>query len=300
MISSPSAGSQLAQIAEYVETLAKDPRSPVFVPLTEIYRKMGLLDDAYQVASSGVRHLPEFAPGHVVLGRVQSQCGDLSAAMGSFARALDLDADNLPALKGLAKAKHQSGDAAAARQLLEKAATLAPDDEALRQFLKRIAPEEKASEPIAPAPSSQPSVRSSRRGHRTSADPFTTVTIAEIYIRQGFLRRALKIYRDLLASDPSDENIRQRLIALKQQIVEQAEQEQQDIDLAEEKGAEAAIDRGDEEPESPQTLAAEAPAVDEVAPASSESFTTPSEEGGEPLAVLTRWLDAIRQRRAHV
>ncbi|HKK00879.1 MAG TPA: tetratricopeptide repeat protein, partial [Desulfuromonadales bacterium] len=235
---------------------------------------------------------------------VQGQCGDLSAAMGSFARALDLDADNLPALKGLAKAKHQSGDAAAARQLLEKAATLAPDDEALRQFLKRLPPdpEEKASEPIPSAPSPQPSVRSSRRGHRTSADPFTTVTIAEIYIRQGFLRRALKIYRDLLSSDPSDENIRQRLIALKQQI---AEQEQLDIDVAEEKGAEAAeaeaaIGRGDEEPESPQAPAVKAPAVEGVPPVSSESFTTPPEERGEPLAVLTRWLDAIRQRRAHV
>ena len=307
MTTSSSSGSQLGLIAEYVETLAKDPRSPVFVPLSEIYRKMGFLDDAYQVASTGVRHLPGYAPGHVALGRVQSQCGDLVAASGSFSKALDLDADSLPALKGLARVKRQSGELTEARRLLERAVALAPNDETLSRILASLAPEEKAP---ASAAAPAPAARMARRAHRPPADPFTTVTIAEIYIRQGFLRRAHKIYRDLLATDPGDEEIRQRLIALKDQIAEQEMRE------AESEGGESGgIELGAAEPVYEEAGPSLSPSVEESAPALVETSSPVGEEAAEAvpanvssprdaismsLAVLTRWLDAIRQRRAHV
>lgn len=304
MTTSSSSGSQLGLIAEYVETLAKDPRSPVFVPLSEIYRKMGFLDDAYQVASTGVRHLPGYAPGHVALGRVQSQCGDLVAASGSFSKALDLDADSLPALKGLARVRRQSGELKEARRLLERAVALAPNDETLSRILASLAPEEKA-----PASAAAPA-RIARRAHRSPADPFTTVTIAEIYIRQGFLRRALKIYRDLLATDPGDEEIRQRLIALKDQIAEQEMRE------AESEGGESGgIELGAADSMYEEAGPSLCPAVEEPAPAFVETsspvgedtteavpanVSSPRDDVSMSLAVLTRWLDAIRQRRAHV
>lgn len=310
MTTPSSSGSQLGLIAEYVETLAKDPASRVFVPLSEIYRKMGLLDDAYQVASSGVRHLPGYAAGHVALARVQSQCGDLTAAAGSFSKALDLDADSLPALKGLAKVKRQVGDVAEARRLLERAATVAPNDETLRSLLAALPLEKKAPET---ADATVSAARTPRRAHRPPADPFTTVTIAEIYIRQGFLRRALKIYRDLLATDPSDEDIRQRLIALKNQI---AEQEMQEAG-AEGGESEGLVESGvvEQTPRDtglssvglggeavPDALVETAPAVSEdvATEVVAENVSSPQDGTGATLAVLTRWLAAIRQRRAHV
>jgi hypothetical protein len=45
-----------------------------------------------------------------------------------------------------------------------------------------------------------------------------TATVAELYIQQGFLKRALKIYRDLVEANPNDEELRTRLIELKHSI----------------------------------------------------------------------------------
>ncbi len=54
--------------------------------------------------------------------------------------------------------------------------------------------------------------------HVVGKDPMATVTVAELYIRQGFLKRALKIYRDLVEASPDDEELKQRLISLKHSI----------------------------------------------------------------------------------
>lgn len=52
------------------------------------------------------------------------------------------------------------------------------------------------------------------------SDPLATVTIAELYIKQGFLKKALKIYRDLLDANPGNDDLRQRIVDLKHCIDE--------------------------------------------------------------------------------
>ena len=46
------------------------------------------------------------------------------------------------------------------------------------------------------------------------AAPFVTATMAELFVRQGFREQALDVYRQLLASNPSDEGIRARIAQL--------------------------------------------------------------------------------------
>lgn len=45
----------------------KNPRSRVFAPLAESYRKLGLLDEAYKVLKNGLKHHPDYSLGHLVL-----------------------------------------------------------------------------------------------------------------------------------------------------------------------------------------------------------------------------------------
>jgi tetratricopeptide (TPR) repeat protein len=54
-------------------------------------------------------------------------------------------------------------------------------------------------------------------------DPLTTVTLAELYVSQGFTKRALTIFRELLEADPENQQLKNRILALKQEIDEDEE-----------------------------------------------------------------------------
>lgn len=280
----------LGQVARYTETLARDPQSTVFVALAEIFRQCGLLQEACAVAEKGVQTLPEHAPGYVVLGRIQAQQGDVQSAMGTFETALTLDAGNADGLKGLARLCHLQGDSAKSRALLGKLLELAPDDQAARKMLAALPPEPPPAPvvPTPPVPAAQ-TVESAaveskpQRSPRSAVNPnapISTATIAEIYVRQGFTLRALKVYRDLLQADPHNEEIRRKLVDLKARI-------------------EAEEGKQSGRPAEPETDSAGLPQPE----SGTIHETAPATEGGHAfsaLGQLEKWLVAIEQRRGHV
>ena len=229
-MSETAAPSLLGKIAGYTEILAKDPRSNIFVPLSEAYRQMGMLDDALEIVSKGVRALPSYAPGYTALGRIQVQRGARGEAVAAFEKAIELDRENLAALKGLASLKLQDGDREQARLLLLRLAAIKPDDAAVQKTLRHLAGTSSASPSSAGETTqvknqpSSPSNPSPKPGA-----PISTPTIAEIYIKQGFPKRAMKVYRDLLDADPHNESIRQKLIALKKSLAVAEQQELREI-----------------------------------------------------------------------
>lgn len=278
MASNSAGGSLLGKIAAYIEILAKDPRSTVFVPLAEAYRQMGLLDDALEIATRGVQTHSAFCPGYTVLGRIQAQRGELSAAAGAFEKALLIEPQNLTALKGLAKVRMHQGDRGRALTLVQRAVSLSPDDAAAQKMLAALAaspPTPAAVVPTKPAGSAEPAAA-------PVDEPISTATIAEIYIRQGFFNRALKVYRDLLAADPHNDEIRQKLVALKRRI------ESQEASAGVKKQADQ---------EAPQASPAPPEPEPEKQP---EAAPTEMEDAPRQLEALTLWLDSISRRRAHV
>ncbi|HXV22047.1 MAG TPA: tetratricopeptide repeat protein [Desulfuromonadales bacterium] len=273
MTPNAAAGSLLGKIAGYVEILAKDPRSTVFVSLAESYRQMGLLDDALEVATKGVKALPSFSPGYSILGRIQVQLGNVDAAAAAFERALLIDPENLLSLKGLARVRMQQGGQVEALRLVRRAVALKPDDNVAQKMLAALV--SSAATPDLATP-----LRPVAAVH-SHADPISTPTIAEIYIRQGFLGRAMKVYRDLLQADPHNEEIRQKLVELKLRIETQ-------------KSAPAATAPADL---ATTIVEVPVPAVDTAA----GSEPGPGETAAaQQLAILTRWLDSISRRRADV
>lgn len=56
-------------IYDYLRRLKQDPGSKVFAPLAEAYRKSGMLKEAVEVATEGLRYHPDFLGGRVALGR---------------------------------------------------------------------------------------------------------------------------------------------------------------------------------------------------------------------------------------
>jgi tetratricopeptide (TPR) repeat protein len=231
-------------IAGFSQILAKDPHSTVFVSLCDAYRRAGRLDEALQVARKGVQALPWFCPGHVVLGKIQVQLGNLNEAQEAFNKALTLDGESLAALKGLAGIYTQKDRPEIARQVLQRALQVYPDNSSVRHLLSQLPgePEEEGEDSDA----------------AVSDPPIATVTIAEVFLKQGLLPQACQVYRDILQAEPGNETIRKKLDELERFLAGQDE-----------------------------------PVFRERAEAPEER----PETGGDALTILQGWLERIRQRR---
>ena len=62
-------GSFSPLIFDYLKKYQEDPRSRVFAPLAEAYRKAGMLNEAVEIAKEGLRVHPQFIGGRVALAR---------------------------------------------------------------------------------------------------------------------------------------------------------------------------------------------------------------------------------------
>ncbi len=311
----PESNSFWSDIKKFEEILAKDPQSYCFAPLSELYRKVGLLDDALNVAKRGCDLHPTYVGGFMALGRAYHEKGMKAESRVALESVVRSTPDNLLAQKILSQIYVEAGEFAAAEIALRTILTLNPGDlesQVLLESLKRAsnaqgAPfsENSAEATAAPAVGSpfeqewsddeflleelevvedvaaeraemkEPSFSSdiisfpkvseeksegpefeeflvqehgelptttigepsaagvesdeksapsiadvSPEFHEECAategkDPLTTVTLAELYVSQGFLKRAFAIYRELLMANPDNEELKQRLSNLK-------------------------------------------------------------------------------------
>ena len=202
--------SLLGKIAAYTEILAKDPRSTIFVSLSEAYRKMGMLSEACNIAENGLASLPDYCPGHVVLARIRCQQGDLRASEVSFVRALEIDPQSLAALVGFSRICLLQERHAEARSLLLKARELSPADPVINKLLLSL-PEEVERLPPASSDIKRAEVDAEASSVQSVEEPVETVTLAELYLKQGLADKALGIYRNLLARDPDNLELRRRI-----------------------------------------------------------------------------------------
>jgi cytochrome c-type biogenesis protein CcmH/NrfG len=268
----PETTSFWTDIKKYEETLAKDPQSYCFAPLAELYRKLGLLDDAVNVATRGCEIHPEYVGGHMALARAHFDKGLKGEAKAAFEKVVRATPENLLAQKLLSQIYIEEGNTVAAINALRMMLSLNPGDtesQTMLDSLSRIAetaaeqldepPETLAlagdaedmttvmSEPLPdetlleevevieelaeedfveeefPCPevtpaSSAPGPLDMEEFPDEVKGSLATATLADLYISQGFPKRAIAIYRELLKTDPENRELKQRLIDLKLDI----------------------------------------------------------------------------------
>jgi tetratricopeptide (TPR) repeat protein len=338
------------EIQRFEDMLAADPRSLSFAPLAELYRKLGLIDDAISVAKKGCDLHPDFPGGFLALGAACFDKGLKDQARPALERAVALNPENLSAQKLLGQLYVEQGEIALAQRALEQVLQQNPDDaesalllrsfastsrdaapgqqsaeeteiieelteelEELTEVIEESAEYEPDYEPEdeqedeqewEPAPqhpsapnqaAASPAITESATSPmepklsedsdpfefseifeaprdlapHPSRDPLTTATLAELYVSQGFLEKAMGIYRELLLADPENAPYRLRLIELK------SAQDRQKEGTGRPTSA-AVVEQ--------TALAKEAPAPVDAVPADAH-------------AELSRWLDNIRRRR---
>ncbi|HEX3232586.1 MAG TPA: tetratricopeptide repeat protein [Gemmatimonadales bacterium] len=92
----------ISEIEKLERRYAENPQGLTFAPLAEVHRKNGDVARALELLRSGLELHPDYIPASIVLGRCHLDLGDLPAAETAFTHVLNLDGENVIALKALA------------------------------------------------------------------------------------------------------------------------------------------------------------------------------------------------------
>lgn len=225
--------------------LSKSPDSYCFAMLSEIYLKVGLVYDALRTAREGVARHPRYLAGlralamachagglndeslavlkqvteampedhqsQKLLGRLLVDAGDRDAACQAFRTVLEFVPNDLKCrtelesleVSGRSMYPSQSGDEGGEEEILEDLEIIEELDILDEELpVSDLLEEEELNEPeLATEPHN---------------DPLSTGTLAELYVKQGFINKALEIYRSILADDPGNRAASTRIAELEQ------------------------------------------------------------------------------------
>ena len=286
MTTASTGGSLIGKIGSYLQIITKDPSSTAFVPLAEAYRQIGLLDDALEAARFGTEMLPHFSPGFSTMGRILGQMGRLDESLSAYSRALSIDRQSQAALVGLSRLHLVRGERDQAQKILQQAKEFHPDDEKISDMLVAL----DLPRPWANIKQASKAQEQGPSHESAPGEPIATATLAEIYVKQGLLDKALEVYQGILAQSPENESARKRIMRLQEMLGVDVKPAAEDVQVPEEPLQEP----------SPVVAAVEEP-VESTPAAMEESPVTQREsKDASPLAVLQRWLSVIKNGRSNV
>lgn len=163
-------------------------------PLAEAYRLEGKLDDALRVGRAGVQAFPGHVGIRIVLARALAESSQAGDAREAYEEVLRLDPSSSEAriALGLLGRRPTAAPPPAAKQRPDGPASLS---EELAHLSDLFCP--------------RPDTELAGRGCEFSG--IATLTLAEIYARQGFPQRAVEVCELILERRPDDSTARTRL-----------------------------------------------------------------------------------------
>lgn len=230
------------------EQLEKSPDSYCFARLSDVYLKVGMVDDALHFARQGVQKHPGYLAGQRALALACHAKGLNDEARASLQLVATALPEDVSVQKLLGRLYAEGGDQAAALRAFRTALEFAPDDKECRIELDSL---ERSNGTVQPYDEYEdddedviedleivddyddlddfedfdetpPLFKHPSQGVSSAADslvaqhhdPLSTGTLAELYVRQGFIDKALEIYRAILLENPSDKVTEARVIEL--------------------------------------------------------------------------------------
>jgi tetratricopeptide (TPR) repeat protein len=200
----------IVTLSEELETRSS-PR--VYAPLAEANRLMGRADEAVRVAREGLEAFPDHIAIRVVLARALADTGARDDALEVYRGVVTRDRDNLEARAALGL----TGDATdgptgpGPGEILAAAGAAATDAPAAFEAQPSGEPATLSEELTHLADLFSPSPAPGDRAPEDELDGIATLTLAEIYARQGLYTRAIDVCERILAKRPNDEQATERL-----------------------------------------------------------------------------------------
>jgi tetratricopeptide (TPR) repeat protein len=125
-------------IEKYQILLEKDPKSQVFAPLAEAYRRMGLIEEAFRIAVRGVQFNPGFGGGRIALAKVFLDRDNLAGAVAELEKAVEASADNIMAHSLLGECYLKNKQPKEALRSFKMVLFLAPSNEKAQKAVKKL------------------------------------------------------------------------------------------------------------------------------------------------------------------
>ena len=140
-----------ARIEELERKFNENPRR-YFAPLANEYRKAGDLTQAISICRTYVPQQPAHMSGHIVFGQALFEAGEFEEARGVFESALQLDPENLIALRHLGDIARERGELTAARTWYRRVLDADPRNPEVVSLLSSIdgLPDAQANRPSSP------------------------------------------------------------------------------------------------------------------------------------------------------
>ena len=243
--------SSWSEIKSLDERLTREPDSFCFARLSEIYLKVGLAADALHTARQGVAKHPVYLAGQRALAMACDANGLHYESRTILEQVTAAVPEDTAAQKLLAGLYIEAGDKASAIRVYTTLLDFCPDDahgiaqlEELQQadtgdHLQNVTPsgpvdyyekiDEDAEHDVYEL-SEDDIVYDEEEGKEeeeepdvsldadappsTFYDPLSTLTLAELYEQQGYITRALEIYRTILADEPGNAQLQAKIDAL--------------------------------------------------------------------------------------
>lgn len=108
------------EIQRFEEQFRSQPESLVFARLADAYRKSGDLQRSLELLEEGIVRHPDYLSAHIVRARTFRDLGRADEARSAFERVIELDSQNLVAIRGLAEIARESGDMVSELAWLER------------------------------------------------------------------------------------------------------------------------------------------------------------------------------------
>ncbi len=127
-----------AILAKYYNLYKKNPRSRVFAPLAESFRKLGMLDDAFKILKEGIKNHPGYALGYIVLAHCYYDQEKYDLTYNTLRPIINQNADNISLQKIFAQACIHLGHLEEALDTFKYLLFMNPKDKYFAQEVKKL------------------------------------------------------------------------------------------------------------------------------------------------------------------
>ena len=193
--------------------LADDPASPAFFPLAGLNWEKGDADKAIDLLTSGLQHHAAYTAPRVLLGEIYLAKDQIGDAASELEKAIARSPWNLAAQRFIMDCHKKSGDEGGVRRALVAIGMFDPGDAAAAALKEGGAAP--AYVPSAPA---RGEVSVGEALIEEAGDAVPTESLAELYVSQGHLEKALDVYRTLAEEDPENTDYLEKISDLQDQL----------------------------------------------------------------------------------
>ncbi len=195
------------EIQALLDRFDKSPKSRIFAPLADAYRKNGDVKKAIKICEKGLQRFPEYASARVILGKCYYDNGASERSKSEFERVLELDSENMVALKFLGDIFFAEDDKEKAVRFYRELLAIDPTNNEVKELLAEFDGEFR--------PKSIDLENDENIERVTKETEPATMTLAGIYAAQGYFARALEIYRGVLKKDPDNREAQKMIEQIK-------------------------------------------------------------------------------------